>query len=718
MADHNENLKDTLNEEIEHADQKPAEEHYSLNDDRRVKVLSPGMLVAKRFFRNRLAVTGMAILVFMFVFSFIGGLISPYEQDKFFYADKTIRREFAAVIKNTEFRYSSADDSVFGLPAQAQAMLAIQQQKDGFTYRDNRFTLTKEAEDFYSVSVNGQVVGLAYKSVVSPSASDATLSFEFTYQALKAYLTDGADTFTADGKTYTVDESGSVMDGATEVAYVSPYVVQALMPDVFLSRDFKDKLIDTINAGGEKFTYTDESLIVDEEPATDEEDGTNSAITPDDSQMPDDTPRSATAEYDISFDAATNSWSVLQEQTSRQYDKYSAPSKEHLMGTDGYGMDMLTRLMYGGRVSLMIGFIVIVIETVIGVIFGGIAGYFGGWVDNLIMRVVDIFYCIPSMPIIIILGAAMDAQRVDGWLRMIYLMLILGFLGWAGIARLVRGQILSLREQEFMTATEACGISVSRRIFKHLIPNVIPQLIVNCTMGLGSVIITEATLSFLGLGVKFPFASWGNIISDVNNTHVLTTYWFIWIPAGVLLLLTVLAFNLVGAGCGSTLVEQHFAVAADEDKRSMSSRDDGHGLAAGSFRLHFDIELVVDVFFQADCDPPLVDHAAAALNSLRRHVAQHLQQVLRTPDQRPEGYGDRQADHPRTGDSDAHGILEDVGAQAHRDFPGLRAQRLRRTRRTEGHGYRLGTSDSRDHLPVDKVNDSFAFRLGYHAVPG
>ena len=223
MADHNENLKDTLNEEIEHADQKPAEEHYSLNDDRRVKVLSPGMLVAKRFFRNRLAVTGMAILVFMFVFSFIGGLISPYEQDKFFYADKTIRREFAAVIKNTEFRYSSADDSVFGLPAQAQAMLAIQQQKDGFTYRDNRFTLTKEAEDFYSVSVNGQVVGLAYKSVVSPSASDATLSFEFTYQALKAYLTDGADTFTADGKTYTFhlkDAKWSNGDAVTAADFV------------------------------------------------------------------------------------------------------------------------------------------------------------------------------------------------------------------------------------------------------------------------------------------------------------------------------------------------------------------------------------------------------------------------------------------------------------------------------------------------------------------
>ena len=142
----------------------------------------------------------------------------------------------------------------------------------------------------------------------------------------------------------------------------------------------------------------------------------------------------------------------------------------------------------------------------------------------------------------------LDGMRVDPQIRMLYLMLILGFLGWPGIARLVRGQILSLREQEFMTATEACGISVSRRIFRHLIPNVIPQLIVTCTMSLGSTILTEATLSFLGLGVKYPFASWGNIINDVNNAYVMTNYLFIWIPAGVCLLLTVLGFNFVGDG--------------------------------------------------------------------------------------------------------------------------------------------------------------------------
>ena len=399
------------------------------------------------------------------------------------------------------------------------------------------------------------MVGYAAKDMVNADAADQKLSFEFNYQALTAYAT-GAKEFTADGVTYALAEDGGVtLDGA-DYAYISRYLVQAISPDVFLSRDFKDKLLATIATaqdGKATFTYTDESLIMNEPEQTEDGENTNgqtSGINTEDPNAPkqDDTSNTATAEYDLEFKAATNSWQILQEKSSRQYDQYSFPNMKHWLGTDMYGMDMLTRLMYGGRVSLLIGFIVIIIETVIGVIFGGISGYFGGWVDNLIMRIVDIFYCIPSMPVIIILGAAMDASRVDPTVRMIYLMLILGFLGWAGIARLVRGQILSLREQEYMAAAEACGLSVSRRIFKHLIPNVVPQLIVTCTMGLGSVIITEATLSFLGLGVKFPFASWGNIISDVNNTHVLTTYWFIWIPAGVLLLLTVLAFNLVGDG--------------------------------------------------------------------------------------------------------------------------------------------------------------------------
>ena len=548
-------LREEIREEMKNADQTPAEEHYSLNDDRRVKVLSPGMLVAKRFIRNRMAVTGLVILIFMFVFSFIGGLVSPYGQDQFFYTDKTIRKSFGEAKENTEFRYGSNSDELFGLTAQAKAMLAIQQGKDSFNFSNHNYTMNKVSDDMFTISCDGVMVGYAAKDMVNADAADQKLSFEFNYQALTAYAT-GAKEFTADGVTYALAEDGGVtLDGA-DYAYISRYLVQAISPDVFLSRDFKDKLLATIATaqdGKATFTYTDESLIMNEPEQTEDgenADGQTSGINTEDPNAPkqDDTSNTATAEYDLEFKAATNSWQILQEKSSRQYDQYSFPNMKHWLGTDMYGMDMLTRLMYGGRVSLLIGFIVIIIETVIGVIFGGISGYFGGWVDNLIMRIVDIFYCIPSMPVIIILGAAMDASRVDPTIRMVYLMLILGFLGWAGIARLVRGQILSLREQEYMAAAEACGLSVSRRIFKHLIPNVVPQLIVTCTMGLGSVIIMEATLSFLGLGVKFPFASWGNIISDVNNTHVLTTYWFIWIPAGVLLLLTVLAFNLVGDG--------------------------------------------------------------------------------------------------------------------------------------------------------------------------
>jgi peptide/nickel transport system permease protein len=182
------------------------------------------------------------------------------------------------------------------------------------------------------------------------------------------------------------------------------------------------------------------------------------------------------------------------------------------------------------------------------VILGGLSGYFGKVIDMLIMRVVDIINCIPALPLYIIIGAFMDGNRVDPNIRIYVLMLIMGFMSWPGIARVVRGQILSLREQEFMVAAEALGLKTSRRIFRHLVPNVIPQLIVLATMGLGDVILSEAVLSFLGLGVKFPLASWGNILESVNDVHVMTNYLYVWIPAGFCILITVLGFNFVGDG--------------------------------------------------------------------------------------------------------------------------------------------------------------------------
>lgn len=491
------------------------EQEYSLSDDRRVKVLTPGRMVMQRFFRNRIAVVGLVALLLMFLFSFLGGVLSPYEEDQLFYRTDYMMKDYAGVVENKEFRYAAADGQNFGTPEQAFMLSGIQKKADSFKYRDTEYDLVCEGEDFYRAELNGVTVGIAYKDIVNWSFSGDKVPFDFTYAALQAF-TGGEKSFSLNGEDYEVDSDGIITAGGEEVAYVSRYVVQGILPDVVFSRAFKEDLIATLSDGGEEFTFTGE-------------DG-------------------ETHEYKIAYDAPKDYWVIRQETATRVFDTYSAPSKEHWLGTDRSGMDMLTRLMYGGRVSLLVGFIVEIISTVLGVILGGISGYFGKWVDNLIMRIVDVFYCIPSTPIIIILGAAMDATGVDPQLRMVYLMLILGFLGWPSVARLVRGQILSLREQEFMTATEATGLSVKRRIFKHLVPNVIPQLIVSCTMGLGSTIITEATLSFLGLGVKFPFASWGNIINDVNNTFVLTNYWFIWIPAGMCLLITVLAFNLVGDG--------------------------------------------------------------------------------------------------------------------------------------------------------------------------
>lgn len=492
---------------------KPPEEDYSLNDDRRVKVLSPGTLVAKRFFRNRLAVVGLTILAVMFIFSFIGGLISPYGQDEVFYRDDIQLKEYAAMSENTEYRYLVADGQEFGTILQAQLTLHMGKD-DSFSYKGVTYDVTEEGDSLYSVSSGGRLLAIAYKDIISANDPSQKFGFNFSFNALKAHANGEAE-FTASGKTYTLDED-SVMLNGEEIAYISRFVIQSKVSGTVISKDFKERVQQAVENGENEYTYVNDA--------------------------------GQEREIKLEYNPAKYQWSIKEGTSTRVFDAYSFPDSAHWLGTDKNGMDMLTRLMYGGRVSLMIGFIVVIISAALGVVLGGVSGYFGGWVDNLIMRIVDIFYCIPSTPLIIILGAAMDGMRVDPQIRMLYLMLILGFLGWPGIARLVRGQILSLREQEFMTATEACGISVSRRIFRHLIPNVIPQLIVNCTMSLGSTIITEATLSFLGLGVKFPFASWGNIMNDVSNSYVLTSYWFIWIPAGICLMLTVLGFNFVGDG--------------------------------------------------------------------------------------------------------------------------------------------------------------------------
>ncbi len=229
------------------------------------------------------------------------------------------------------------------------------------------------------------------------------------------------------------------------------------------------------------------------------------------------------------------------------------PSADHLLGTDVLGMDVFVRLMYGGQKSIAISFIAVFAIMIIGVIFGGIAGYFGGWVDNVIMRICDILMCLPGLPILLILGAVLDAIGIKGSDRIYYLMIFLTVFSWSGTARLVRGQILFLREQEYMVAAEAMGFSTARKIFKHLVPNVMPQLIVSMTLSLGSMILYEASLSYLGLGVQPPFASWGAMVNAAEQPEILRGYFNIWGPPGICIILAVLGFNFVGDGLRDAL---------------------------------------------------------------------------------------------------------------------------------------------------------------------
>lgn len=697
----NERRSDSLNEALKRREASSAQhvhhegEPLALDDTQRVKVLSPGRLVAKRFFRNKLAIVGLAILIFMFVFAFICPLFYPYTQTQIFYKYGTMNANYASATERTEFvSYSLGDDiSVPNTVKNSMNSYIRDMNAEGLEEMQvtdsegTMYTVTKLSDTIYTISAD-DLVEVARYSGVTLIASYDKIHQSFTYTDTEAFAAEapdgeeagdaetdavsaqqadfeaaaaaaveaGEETFTSDGVTYSVKmeiknkynitrESSvllgidgfepdqgltaavetAIANGASNVSYSgesyriaesngayylctigepAPALVSSTLvfnsydTSVQFSDEFKaEALLAAGNDGefeydgqtyrvefdgdsGEIFDSTGSEIVslgtfvvrrysgqdtlpLDFKEAAEEvitqmeADGVTKTTfvhaipqTDDESNVVyDEEGNPVLVDTEITVERKTSEYVLSCDQTTYLIDIYAGPSAEHWFGTDGDGMDILARMMYGGRISLMIGFVVVFLETLIGVILGGLAGFFGRWVDTIIMRLVDIFYCIPTYPILIIMGALFDALKMDPYVRLVWMMVALGLLGWAGIARLVRGQILSLREQEFMIAEEATGIRSSRRIFRHLVPNVMPQLIVNATMSLGSVIITEATLSFLGLGVKHPLATWGNMINSVTgSSESMLKYTYIWVPVGLLICLTVVAFNFVGDG--------------------------------------------------------------------------------------------------------------------------------------------------------------------------
>ena len=666
------NLNEVLKaKEAAEQNKKPVEnEELHLDDVSRVKVLSPGRQVFKRFIRNRLAVFGSVVLIFMFAFSFLGPLFYAHGQTEIFYKYNNQNVNYALAKENSAYNGYVVNDSVEldskvvtamnsnikSMIEEGKDYLLVEGETGNFEINrlgDEIYTLSgREMDEVCTAGTSTVTIG-TYDSVgkklkfsgeeiegledAAKACKGKSGEFKFggeTYSykkgsgksytitktsdginyaegslgeefeaAMLAAIESEAKAFSFEGVNYTILNKGEThhvyTSGDPSMAMVyTRFTLDTFETGLKVSDEFRvNALLAAYDSGkfsyeGQKYTIKSNDDVFEIFDAQGNEFAEFSTISirrysGEDSmdydlkkalntvieEMQETDLKTAELTYrlpmqdengvytydeqgnlqyedgDLSISQRdTGSYDISCHQTIYVIDKFAAPSGTHVLGTDGDGFDVLARIMYGGRISLMVGFVVVSLQILLGVIMGGLAGYYGGWVDNLIMRLVDIFYCLPSMPIMIILGAMMDALRMNTYVRLMIMMAALGIMGWAGVARMVRGQILSLREQEFMVATEATGIRVKDRIFRHLVPNVMPQLIVIASLGIGGTIITESTLSFLGLGVKHPLATWGTIINSVSSASAMAHYPFIWIPVGLLICMTVIAFNFVGDG--------------------------------------------------------------------------------------------------------------------------------------------------------------------------
>lgn len=234
-----------------------------------------------------------------------------------------------------------------------------------------------------------------------------------------------------------------------------------------------------------------------------------------------------------------------------------APNLQHWLGTDKLGRDVLIRLLLAGRISLTVGFAAMLCTVVLGTLLGIIAGFYRGFADQVIMRAADLLLTIPSLPLLLIAGSMLSSWKVPTEYRMYIVMLMLSLVGWPSMARMIRGELLSLREREYMQATTVLGLRDRRKLFHHLLPNLAPLIIVIATLNIGSSILLESVLSYFGVGVTPPTPTWGNMIQSANTLLDFQKRPWLWIPPGLCIFATVIAINLFGDGLRDVLDPKH-----------------------------------------------------------------------------------------------------------------------------------------------------------------
>ena len=225
---------------------------------------------------------------------------------------------------------------------------------------------------------------------------------------------------------------------------------------------------------------------------------------------------------------------------------YKTGFKGYPLGTDSHGRDILTRIVHGGKMTMTIGAVAVIVSSVIAIIVGCLSGYFGGWVDMLLMRVTEIFSSIPFLPFAMMLSYVIRTMPITENTRIFIIMIILGLLSWTGLARMIRGQVLAEREKEFVIAAQSMGVKEGRIAFKHILPNVISIILVNMTLSFAGCLLTESSLSYLGFGVQQPQPTWGNMLYGANNSIVIQNYWWQWVFPSIFLSIATISINIIG----------------------------------------------------------------------------------------------------------------------------------------------------------------------------